>query len=221
MRNCLRRFYGVLLPLFFVLTKSTAQISSDPYVPCQEMPHRMETYNADIRAVVRFYLSSFYGGRNTGNLTPTEGGSPEKKPRLDALYHEYLDKLEHTDFKSLPQECKVDYLLFKRELTGKLQLAAEEAVQYDKIRSWFPFADSIYAIEKLRRRGHVLDAESLAKSWFDYAKQITAFKDRIKADNTFDTDALYEAEQVVADLKRAVAGIYEFYNGYDPLFTCW
>lgn len=221
MRNCLLRLYGLLLPLFLLLTKAEAQISPDPYVPCQEMPQLIETYNADLRAIVRFYTSSFYGARNSGGPVPTEGGSPEKRARLDALYHEYLEKLEHTDFKSLPQECKVDYLLFKRELTGKLQLAADEAVQYDKVKSWFPFADSIYASEKLRRRGHVLNAEELAKNWFDYSKQITALKNKIKADNTLNTDALYEAGQVIGDLKRAVASVYEFYNGYDPLFTWW
>ena len=216
-----KKIIALLLPLLFLFTRGAAQISPDPYVPCQEMPHLIETYNADLRAIVRFYTSSFYGARNGGNAVQTEGGSPEKRARLDALYHEYLDKLEHTDFKSLPQECKVDYLLFKRELTGKLQLAADEALQYDKIRSWFPFADSIYSSEKLRRRGHILDAESLAKSWFDYSRQLTAFKDRIKADNTLTSDALYEADQLIVDLKRAVASIYEFYNGYDPLFTWW
>ncbi len=132
MRKCLLRSYGLLLPLFFLLTRAGAQISPDPYVPCQEMPHLIETYTADVRAIVRFYTSSFYGARNGGNAVSTEGGSPEKRARLEALYHEYLDKLEHTDFKSLPQECKVDYILLKRELTGKLQLAADEAVQYAK-----------------------------------------------------------------------------------------
>jgi len=211
----------LLLPLFLLLTKVEAQISPDPYVPCQEMPQLIETYNADLRAIVRFYSSSFYGARNAGGPVPAEGGSPEKRARLDGLYHEYLEKLEHTDFKSLPQECKVDYLLFKRELTGKLRLAADEAVQYEKVKSWFPFADSIYASEKLRRRGHVLNAEELAKDWFDYSKQIMALKNKIRADNTLNTDALYEAGQVIGDLKRAVASIYEFYNGYDPLFTWW
>ncbi|HTI90493.1 MAG TPA: DUF885 family protein [Puia sp.] len=216
-----RRICGLLLPLLFLLTKAGAQISPDPYVPCQEMPQLIETYNADLRAIVRFYTSSFYGARNGANAVQTEGGSPEKRARLDALYHEYLDKLEHTDFKSLPQECKVDYLLFKRELTGKLQRAADEAVQYGKLKNWFPFADSIYASERSRRRGHVLDAESLAKRWFDYSKAITTLKNKVKSDNTLNTDALYEAGQVIEDLKRAVASIYEFYNGYDPLFTWW
>ena len=185
------------------------------------MPSLIENYNADARAIVRFYTSNFYGGRNQGGGIQTEGGSPEKRARLNSLYREYMDKLEKIDFKGLPQECKVDYILFKRELNGKIQLAADEAAQYEKVKSWFPFSDSIYSSEKLRRRGHVLDAEAIAKNWFDYSKQITALKNKIKADNTLTTDALYEAGQVVSDLRRAITSINEFYNGYDPLFTWW
>jgi len=185
------------------------------------MPSLIENYNADLRALTRFYTSSFFGARGGGGNIPAEGGSPEKRARLQQLYHEYLDKLEHTDFKSLPQECKVDYILFKRELTGKLQLASDEAIQYDKVKSWLPFADSIYAIERQRRRGHVLNSEVLAKNWFDYSKQIATLKNSIKTDNTLGADALYEAGLVISDLKRAISSIYEFYNGYDPLFTWW
>jgi len=202
--------------------KGTAQISPDPYVPCQEMPTLIENYNADLRSLVRFYTSSYFGGRNgAGNFIQTEGGSPEKRARLDTLYHDYLNRLEHLDFKSLPQECKVDYILFKRELDGKLQQAAGEAKQYEKIKNLFPFADSIYAIEKLRRRGHNLNPELLAKDWFDYARQIANLKNKIKPDNTLTSEALYEADQLAADLKRAIASIYEFYNGYEPMFTWW
>jgi len=204
--------------------KGAAQISPDPYVPCQEMPNLIENYNADLRSLVRFYTSSYFGGRNAGgggNFVQTDGGSPEKRARLNTLYHDYLNRLGQLDFNSLPQECKVDYILFKRELNGKLQQAADEATQYDKIKGYFPFSDSIYAIEKQRRRGHTLNPELLAKDWFDYARQIAALRTKIKADNTLTSDALYEADQVTADLKRAIASIYEFYNGYDPLFSWW
>ncbi|MBS1604327.1 MAG: DUF885 family protein [Bacteroidetes bacterium] len=223
MRNCLRRRYGVLMVVAFLSLKGAAQISPDPYVPCQEMPNLIENYNADLRSLVRFYTSSYFGGRGAqgGNFVQTEGGSPEKRARLNTLYHEYLDRLERLDFKSLPQECKVDYILFRRELDGKLQQAADEAVRYEKIKGYFPFGDSIYAIEKLRRRGHTLNPELLAKDWFDYARQIAELRAKIKSDNTLTSDALYEAEQVTADLKRAIASVYEFYNGYDPLFTWW
>ncbi|WP_431216538.1 hypothetical protein ACQ86N_19220 [Puia sp. P3] len=179
MRNCLRRFYSVLMAIAILSLKGTAQISPDPYVPCQQMPSLIGDYNADLRSLVRFYTSSYFGGRGAGNnFVQTEGGSPEKRARLNTLYHDYLNRLEKLDFKSLPQECKVDYILFKRELNGKLQQAADEAIQYEKIKSLFPFSDSIYAIEKLRRRGHNLNPELLAKNWFDYARLIATQKQK-------------------------------------------
>src|SRR5882757_9462099 len=220
MRNykLLLSFY--ILFLLAIHSRGYSQ-SSDEFVPCQEMPHLIETYNADLRALTRFYTSSFYGARNTGNPVSTEGGSPEKRARLEELYHEYLKKLDNLDFKSLPQECKVDYILFKRDLTEKLRSSAGESVQYNKISTWFPFADSIYAIEKLRRRGHPLDAQQLAKNWSDYAGQIRTLGEKLKADKGLDMESIYAAGLVISDLQRAVTNIYEFYNGYDPLFTWW
>src|SRR4030081_1654501 len=112
MRNCLHRLCAFLLPLLFLSVSALSQISPDPYVPCQEMPNLIESYNADLRALTRFYTSSYFGGRNGGNQVSTEGGSPEKRARLDELLHEYGKKLDQLDFKSLSQECKVDYILF-------------------------------------------------------------------------------------------------------------
>jgi len=217
-----------VFPLLFCLSLSMlghvgvvkAQISPDAYVPCQEMPSLMQNYDADLRALTRFYTSAFYGNRYQGNNT-IEGAAPPIRARFDSLYREYLGKLEKLDFNGLSQECKVDYILFERDLKEKLRASAEDAVQYNKIKKWFPFADSIYATEKLRRRGHVLDAEALAKNWFEDTRTVNTLKGQLKKDSSMDMDALFEAGLVIADLRRAIANVYEFYNGYDPLFTWW
>ena len=220
MRIAFRISICLIILLLLHTNPSFAQISPNSYVPCQEMPSLMQNYEADLRALTRFYTSAFYGNRYQGNAT-IEGASPEIRARFDSLYREYLGKVEAIDFNSLPQECKVDYILFKRDLREALRASAEEATQYNKVRHWFPFADSIYAVEKLRRRGHVLNSELLAKDWFEDTKAITTLKGQLKGDSSMDIDALYEAGLIAADLRRAVSDIYEFYNGYDPLFTWW
>ena len=206
--------------LFLLAMHSRGQApSSGEYVPCQEMPALMTTFNADQQALIRYYNTSFYGGRHFKE--GTEGGSPEIRARLDELYRDYMKKLDKLDFKSLPQECKVDYILFKRELTGKLKLAADEAVVYARVAGWVPFSDSIYAMEKLRRRGYQLDAQQLAKNWSGYVGQIRTLEAKLKTDKSLDMESIYEAGLIIGDLQRAVANIYDFYNGYDPLFTWW
>jgi len=201
-----------------------SQLSPGEYAPCQEMPNLITTYNADYRALVRFYTPAANGsaGGGFGRGGGQDGfPSPEKRTRLEGLYREYLKKLDQLDFKGLSQECKVDFILFKRDLNERLQLSADGAAEYGKIRSWFPFADSIYALEKLRRRGHPLDAEATAKGWFDIANAIKDLKVKLKAENGLGMESIYQAGLVIADLKRSIGTVYNFYNGYDPLFSWW
>ena len=220
MRRTLSAAAALVVLLVLHAGPGFAQISPDPYVPCQEMPDLMQNYEADLHALTRFYTSAFYGSHYQGNVS-IDGASPLIRARFDSLYREYLAKMDGIDFNGLPQECKVDYILFKRDLKEKLRSAAEEAAQYNKIKPWFPFADSIYAAETLRRRGHVLNSEALAKNWFEATKTIASLKTRLSKDSSMDMDALYEAGEVIADLQRGIADIYNFYNGYDPLFTWW
>jgi uncharacterized protein (DUF885 family) len=218
------RSFLLLIAVYFLILFmpgiGRAQVSPDPYVPCQEMPLLIENFNADSRAITRFYNTSFYGSRGANDRN-TEGGSPEKRQRLDELYHEYIRRLGQLDFNSLPQECKVDYILLKRDLDEKLRQSAKEAVVYAKIKAWFPFSDSIYAIEKLRRRGHQLDAQRLAGSWFDDTKQLKSLQERLRQDSSLDMESVYEAGLVAGDLRRAIDNINDFYTGYDPMYTWW
>src|SRR5580658_6809974 len=202
MMKDMRFFYTCMATsalLFAASGTGRAQVSPDPYVPCQEMPSLMENYQADARGITRFYNSSFYGTRFRGG----EAVSPELRARLGALDREYLDKMGRLDFSALPQECKVGYLLFRRDLNEKLRLLAVDSGRYEKIRSWFPFADSIYALERLRRRGHPLDAAMVAREWDAAARQTGVLRTRLKSDTSLGLESLYEAGLVVGDLKRA------------------
>ncbi|HLI94440.1 MAG TPA: DUF885 family protein [Puia sp.] len=214
------RFRCLVIPLLIAWAgPGEAQVSPDPYVPCQEMPTLISDYHADSRAIVRFYTSSFYGTRFRGYSL--EGTSPETRARMGILDRQYLDKLNKVDFNGLPQECKADYILFSRDLKEDLRLLAVDSERYQKIRTWFPFADSIYALEKRRRRGHQLDAPNVAREWSREAAEVNLLRARLKTDSSLDLDLLYEAGLVVSDLRRAIGSIYEFYQGYDPLFTWW
>ena len=209
-----------LATLFLITTFCFAQ-SKDEYVPCGEMPNLMQNYNADNSALERFYTPSdnnspfgYYGGNNGAD-------SPEKRERMEKLYKEYLQKLAQMDFNKLSQECKVDYILFKRDLNAKLKISATKATSYEKIKQWIPFADKIYALEKLRRRGTPLDPEKTAKEWFDISNEIKTLVAKLKDDKTISFENTYDASDNIENLKKSAESIYQFYNGYDPMFTWW
>lgn len=199
---------------------NTFSQSKDDYVPCQEMPNLMQNYNADYRALARYYSPSNPNARGFGGGSDATG-SPQKREKLEQLNKDYLSKLKNVNFKTLSQECKVDYILFKRDLNERLRLSAEETKSYNNIKSWLPFADKIYDLEKLRRRGGQPEAEKVAREWADIAAEVKTLTTKLKDEKNLDAEMIYEGSEVLANLKQTLSSIYEFYNGYDPMFSWW
>ncbi|WP_211229827.1 DUF885 family protein [Olivibacter sitiensis] len=215
-----------LIGLFLLMKVSCCQIFAQEildYAPCNEIPALMQEFTADYGALVRFYTPSTgsggqaAGGRGTSNT----GGSPERTGRLLKLYDGYLKRLGALDFNALPQECKVDYILFKRDLNDRLSRAKEEANAYERVKTWFPFSKRIYSYNKDRRRGLRPDAAQLAKDWNQATKEIESLTNKLKATEVLDKEDVDESLLVINDLRNAASSVYEFYNGYDPLFTWW
>ena len=81
-----------------------AQMNKE-YVPCNDMPNIIQNYYADIMALDRVYVAE---------------GSPEIRERYKKVQEEYLARLEKINFASLPQGCKADYILFKRDVKEQI-----------------------------------------------------------------------------------------------------
>lgn len=176
-------------------------------VPCQEVPHLIQQFAADRRAINRFYVVAM---------------SPERRARLVALYNDYLKSLAQLDFDALNQECKVDYILFQRNLNEYLRFAQKEEDEFTKVSTWFPFADSVYAMEKTRRRGASVDAKRVALYWNNLTKEVKQLSSQlVESDARFTTGEILTAKQAIAGFRTALTNVYEFYNGYDPSFTWW
>src|SRR5580704_1525995 len=182
LNNFLSESFFCFLILISSFKISSAQSNND-YIPCSEMPNLMQHFNADYYALERFYTPAgndspfgFNGGGDNG------ASSPEKRERMKKLYEEYLQKLSQLDFEKLSQECRVDYILFQRDINSKLQILSAKAVAYEKIKQWIPFADEINELEKLRRRGSQLDGEKTAKEWFNISNEIKSLESKLKDD---------------------------------------
>src|SRR5690606_28216000 len=112
------------LILFLVSALSGTAQEELSAVPCQEVPQLIQQFSADRRAIDRFYVVNM---------------SPERRDRLISLYNEYLTALNKLDFGTLNQECKVDYLLFRRNLNEYIRFATKEEAEFGKVATWFPF----------------------------------------------------------------------------------
>ena len=210
-----------LITITFSYTFCIAQTNDNNHVPCQEMPNIMQLYAADARVLSRYYSPAQAGGGRGPMGGEAVLGSPEKRERLEKLNKDYLSRLEALNFKNLSQECKVDYILFKRDLKEKLRQLAQEAADNDKIKQWFPFASKIYALEKVRRRGGQIEGEKVSREWSTIINEIKVIQAKIKEEKSIGAEAGYTAGETVANLKRTLLSINDFYNGYEPMYTWW
>ena len=176
------------------------------YIPCSQMPEIIQLFYADYTELGRVY---------------TDNSAPEKRERFRKLAADYLTKLEKIDFNSLPQGCKADYILFSRDLKELEHEADTEANEYNQLQPWFPFADSIYTLEKLRRRGASLDGKQVAGSFHTISQQVNLLKAKLPSEKTLTVIQERKALDIIDGLQSALKSIYTYYNLYDPLFTWW
>ncbi|MBC7721838.1 MAG: DUF885 family protein [Pedobacter sp.] len=189
------------------LTNSFAQkTESVLYQQTSEVNNLMVQYDADSKSINRFYLIK---------------NSPERRERLQKLHKEYLAELGKMNFDKLPVGSRVDYILFKRNLTNELRLLHIEAKEYQLITQWIPFADSIYAIEKPRRRGAPVNAKQLAQQLATIQLQASTLLKKLPKDTALTIALSNRASTTVRSLQGALKNVFDFYNGYDPQFSWW
>lgn len=170
---------------------------------------------------VHHLLTQYYADRGSLSRFYTVLGSPERRERFQRLHTDYLNQVEQLNFARMNTDSRVDYLLFKRDLQESLYKLAAEATERQQIKDWFPFADTIYAAEKLRRRGHVPQARQLAQNLTTISQQLVQVRQEVDKIQKQDPALLRQAEQTAQGLKTALSSIYTFYNRYDPDFTFW
>ena len=207
MRFFIHRSRIVMVAIALLVLGRVSAQEGDEFVPCQVMPQLITNYDAD-RASLRIAYTVEY--------------SPERRARFEKLDRDYLERLSKIDFNSLSQECQVDYILFKKAREEQLRLAEAEQEAVEKVNKWFPFAEAIYAEEQFRRDGsEIPDSKTIALRYADITKQIKVLRKQVQADEQLDVLDVYTAGNIITGLKTALESAYEFYNGYDPLYTWW
>lgn len=176
------------------------------YEQTSEVNNLMVTYNADNSSLARVYFIK---------------NSPERRERFKKLNEDYLAQLAKLNFDKLPVGSRVDYILFKRNLQQELRTLEIEEKEYNEISKWIPFADSIYAIERPRRRGAAVNSIQLAQQVTSLQKQVAAMSKKIAAEPSMDMALSNRAFATVKGLQAALKSVFDFYNGYDPQFSWW
>jgi hypothetical protein len=194
-----------------LLSLHAANVSANSDIADQtsEMRALIDRYTADRGALLRAY--------------PIEL-SPTRHNRFKKFYEEWLDQLPANGFDGMSQDGKVDYVLFRNHLQHQLRQLDLQAKDQAEAAPLTPFAATIIGLEEWRRRMEPVEAKKAAASLDGLNKQIgeihRSTEARLKSSPPKKTIA-NQAALETATLRTILKRWFDFYNGYDPIFTWW
>ncbi len=180
-------------------------------------------------------LRRFAIDRNSLNRYYSVPFSHVRRARYQQFYADWLALTQKLNFDALNQEDRVDYTLFTNHLRHELRELDIEAARFSEMEPLVPFAKTIIELEEARRRMDKLDAEKTARLLTDLNKQILdtrkSFESPAKPEtkNPENNPQPSKIKKTVANRAFTMLGLwrntlknwFNFYNGYDPLFTWW
>ena len=205
----------------------------------------LDSAGSEMREVIESYNT------DRGNLSRTyaDALSPTRRVRFKQFFEQWLDRLSKIDFDALGQDDRIDYLLFKNHLDHELRQLDEQTKQLAESDPLIPFAKTVFDLEETQRRMEPVDSPKVAALLTSMTKQIETLRralaagpsapskanDNIESKTNSAVDAGTEkagslkvkknvANRTVAmisSLRNTLKNWFDYYNGYDPIFTWW
>lgn len=204
----------------FLSTKLSAQSQNAAlYEQTSEMGTLIVGYQRDVDAINDFYYPFSAGGYYSAPLTTFK--SPVQRKRLQEINNDYLLKLKSAGFNTFSIYAKVDYILLRKQIEASVFLLNQEEQRYKTLLKYFPFADTVYGLENLRRRGTYKDGALLAAELNATVKLIDSAASDLNKSTKLSLEQLKTASNIAISLKHRLKGFYQFYMNYEPTFTWW
>lgn len=213
-KNNLKSFIGIGI-IAMTSATSNAQESGlyDHTTPIE--PYIIQ-YRNDLQAI-----NYFYGPMPKGWGFQYAAASPEQMDRLLLLDQEYEKKMKQFDYKKLNTNGQVDYILLNRKIKKNIEDLKSNQSAYNRVKNYLPFADSILEFEKKRRRGGAVDSKEVATTFEKASAQVDQEIKKLEGVKSIPSADVEYLENIIASLKLRLESSFDFYNGYEPMFTWW
>jgi len=147
--------------------------------------------------------------------------SPERIARLKPFYDDWKGQLARTSFEPLGVEGRIDHVLLRHQLDYELRLLEREEGWLRETAPLLPFVPRILALNDARLRMETLEPAAAASTLDKLASDVTATARKPVEANRASKLAAFRAQEELASLKQVLQSWYDFYAGYDPVFTWW
>ena len=178
-----------------------------------EMRGVVERFSADRGVLLRRYPQQY---------------SPAQREVLTRFYDAWTAQLRTIDFAKLRLDARADYVLLRNRIEAAQEELQRDTKVYADLAPLLPFGDSVFALEDARRRMETVNGERSARTLTSIGVAVNALRTKIENPPKGDSSvakiskvAAYRAAEVTASLRATLKSWYQFYNGYDPLFSWW
>jgi hypothetical protein len=171
----------------------------------------LERYDIDLRSLRRFYDVQ---------------QSPTTERVMRQFYQAWQGVLQSVRFDGLPPEGRIDCLLFRNKLDHEIRQLDLNRKRSEEIVDLIPFAPAITELKEARQRVDPLDPSAAASTLEQISKQMEDLSKRINEPPKgggieVRKTVAFRAARTVDRLRDTLKAWFEFYDGYDPLFTWW
>src|SRR5215813_10032967 len=179
----------------------------------------VDTSRSEMRPTIERYTAD----RGSLNRSSPIDYSPANNAQMKQFYSERLSRLSAVNFDAMGQDGRVDYLLFKNQLSYQLRQLDIEAKNLKETAGLLPFGQTIIDLEEARRRMETMDSAKAAATLARLEKQIDQTRKSVEADGARNVKKFLanRAARTAEELRNSLKNWFGFYNGYDPLFTWW
>jgi uncharacterized protein (DUF885 family) len=141
--------------------------------------------------------------------------SEHGRARRRRYLEEKQAELKKLDFDAFSRDDQADFILTRRWLSHRMRTLEIEGVQAKELYPLLPHAEPLIAHFEARQRVDPIDPEAIARS----LAKITAELE--KAEPAGHPILLNRALKTNQSLLESAQSWFDFYAGYDPLFTWW
>ena len=169
------------------------------------------------------------GAAPTG--TPPLSLSTARIARLKRFDMSWQAALSKVSVDRLTPLAKDDLQSLKSTIDGNLKQLETDTAAIAELTPVIPFAPTIVRLNEARMRMQDVNSQQSAGVLMDLAKQVAQVRARLEAGlngSAAGADALKVSKDVatrgataVDSLRSSVTQWFNFYNGYDPMFTWW
>lgn len=192
--------------------------------PSSELANVVDRFSRDLSAMSRRYDAT---------------DSPSQRWRMRDFYTAWSGRVAELDFDKLSQEGKTDYVLLANYVKHELDLMDRQDRLRSETAALVPFGDTLLALQDARRDLATVNPRAASSTLAAVARQVDSLRALFEAtparpDSSAGGKArpLPSAPKVsktvanrgandIDEIRSVVKNWYQYYDGYDPLFTWW